>query len=111
MPKNTLGEFEHQVLLTVLRLDSDTYSVPIVVELEKRTGRDVAAAAVYIALRRLEENGLALSEMREAAEEHGGRSRRYFTVTDDGIALLRESRRRYVQLWDGLEPVLGTDGE
>lgn len=106
MPKDLLGEFEHQVLLAVLRLGSDTYSVPIVLELEKRTGRDVAPAAVYITLRRLEEKGFATSELRSAAEDHGGRSRRYFSVTDDGVAVLRESRKRFVQLWEGLDPVL-----
>jgi len=53
MPKETLGEFEHQVLLAILRLGGEAYSVPIVVELEQRTGREVAQAAVFIVLRRL----------------------------------------------------------
>ncbi len=104
-PKNSLGDFEHQVLLAALRLGADCYSVPIVLELEKRTGREVAPAAVYIALRRLEENGLTESEMRRDTEQ-GGRSRRYFRVTDDGRRLLREAKRRFVRLWDGLDPVL-----
>ena len=106
MAKDLLGEFEHQVLLAVLRLGEETYSVPIVLELEDRTGREVAPAAVYIALRRLEEKGLAESDMRNAPEGEGGRSRRYFGVTQSGIELLRESRRRLTNLWEGLDPVL-----
>jgi DNA-binding PadR family transcriptional regulator len=102
--KDVLGEFEHQVLLAVLRTDDGAYTVPIVLELEDRTGRDVAPAAVYIALRRLEEKGFARSELRSPAE--GGRSRRYFEVTDAGIEQLRESRRRYERLWEGLDPIL-----
>lgn len=105
--KDLLGEFEHQVLLAVLRLGSDSYSVPIVLELEERTGREVAPAAVYIALRRLEEKGFAISEMGPAGEGESGRSRRYFGVTEAGVGLLRESRRRFARLWEGLDPVLG----
>lgn len=103
MPKDLLGEFEHQVLLAVLRLGQGAYSASLVTELEERTGREVAPAAVYIALRRLEEQGLAASEMRRAASDDGGRERRYFQVTPAGTALLRESKRRLVRLWEGLD--------
>ena len=104
MAKEVLGELEHQVLLAAIRLDDDAYSASIVAELERVTGREVAPAAVYIALRRLEENGLAASELRTPDD---GRERRYFRPTAPGLALLRESRRRYVRLWDGLEGLLG----
>ncbi len=107
MPKELLGEFEHHVLLTVLRLGEESYSVPIVTELEERTDRDVAAAAVYIALRRLEAKGLTQSELRAAAADETGRSRRYFRVTEDGAKLVRESRRRFDRLWEGLDPAIG----
>lgn len=107
MAKDLFGEFEHQVLLTVLRLGAEAYSVPIVLELEERTGREVAAAAVYIALRRLEEKDFATSEMRSPPDDEGGRTRRYFGVTEKGVHLLQESRRRFERLWDGLEAVIG----
>ena len=106
MPKEVLGELEHQVLLAVLRCGGDAYSVPIVLELEERTGRDVAPAAVYIALRRLEEKGFTASELRAPDEEESGRSRRYFQVTDEGLEQLRASKRRFVSLWEGLDPLL-----
>jgi DNA-binding PadR family transcriptional regulator len=102
--KEVLGEFEHQVLLAALRCGDGAYSVPLVLELEQHTGREVAPAAVYIALRRLEEKDFAASDLR--SPEEGGRSRRYFTVTDAGLNQLRESKRRFVSLWEGLDPVL-----
>ena len=104
MSKEVLGEFEHQVLLAVLRCGEGAYSVPVVLELAQRTGREVAPAAVYIALRRLEEKDFATSDLR--SPEEGGRSRRYFAVTDPGLNQLRESKRRFVRLWEGLDPVL-----
>ena len=58
MGKQMVGEFEHHVLLALLRQGDEGYSVPIISELEERTGREVAPAAVYIALRRLEAKGL-----------------------------------------------------
>ena len=105
MGKNVLGEFEHQVLLAILRLGSESYSVPIVLELEERTMREVAPAKVYIALRRLEEKGMLNSRMSNG-EPEGSRTRRYFALTPEGVAMLRESRQTLVRLWEGITPVL-----
>lgn len=104
MGKETLGEFEHQVLLAAVRLEGGAYSASVVRELERVADREVAPAAVYIALRRLEDHGLARSETRRPGD--GGRERRYFEPTDDGLALLRRSRRRFTRLWDGIEAAL-----
>ncbi|MDX1646138.1 MAG: helix-turn-helix transcriptional regulator [Longimicrobiales bacterium] len=106
MARATLGEFEHQVLLAILRLGREAYSVSIVGELEDRTGRDVATAAVYVTLRRLEKKGLLTS--RAVAPEESGEShaRRYFALTDAALEPLKDSRRSFLELWDGLEPVL-----
>ena len=101
-----LGEFEHHVLLAALRLKKGSYTTAIVLELEQRIGREVAPAAVYIALRRLEDHGLVTSEYR-VGDEEDRRERRYFRVTRAGVAMLRESRRRFVRMWEGLDPQLG----
>jgi len=105
MGKNVLGEFEHQFLLAILRLGSESYSVPIVLELEERTRREVAPAKVYIALRRLEKKNLLSSRMSDG-EAEGSRTRRYFALTPEGVAMLRESRQTLVRLWEGITPVL-----
>ena len=103
MTRRGLGEFEQQVLLTILQLGGEAYSVPMVVELEGRSGREISQAAVYIALRRLEEKGLVSSRM-EAPEDTGtGRERRYFQVEPAGLELLRESRRTMDRFWAGLD--------
>ena len=103
MGKQLLGEFEHHVLLALLRQGEEGYSVPIIAELEKRTGRDVAPAAIYIALRRLEDRGLLTSELRSASAEDGGRERRYFRITPEGMARMSEAREALMNLWDGME--------
>jgi len=54
MPDVYLGELEQIVLLAVLRLGDDAYAVPILEQIEKQTGRQVARGALYTALDRLE---------------------------------------------------------
>lgn len=105
MTRSALGEIEHHVLLALLHLGGDAYSAPIVLELEERTGRSVAPAAVYIALRRLEDKGLVTSEKEETPPAGGGRRRRVFTISELAVEQLRLSRERFERLWQGLDPV------
>ena len=102
MSRDTLGEFEHVVLLAILRLGGEAYSVPVVLELEERTGREVAQAAVFIAMKRLEKKGLLTSRMDDHAVKETGRVRRYFQLTEAGREKLRETREALVSLWDGI---------
>jgi DNA-binding PadR family transcriptional regulator len=103
--KRSLGEFEHHVLLAALRLGSEAYTTSILTELEERTGREISAAAVYVALRRLEEHGLVRSTLRESDERGQRRERRYVEVTLAGVEQVREARRRLNRLWEGLDSV------
>lgn len=106
MGRTALGEFEQQVLLVILRLGRESYSVPIVAELEARTGRSVATSAVYVALRRLEAKGLLTSRLESPEESGEPYPRRYFALTDAALEPLRVARQSMLSLWDGLEPVL-----
>jgi len=103
MAKQTLQHFELHVLLAVLRLGGETYSVPLVLGLEKRLGRPVAQAAVFIALSRLEKKGLVTSRL---DEPDAGRARRYFKPTRQGLALVRETRLEHARLWRGAGSIL-----
>jgi DNA-binding PadR family transcriptional regulator len=98
-----LGEFEHVVLLAILRLGDEAYAIPIRQEIEERTGRAVARGALYTALERLESKRCLRSRMSQPIAERGGRSRRYFTVTQTGLAEIRNWRRSMLRLWQGLE--------
>ena len=94
------------VLLAILHLDGEVYAVPIVDEIERRTGRPVSRAAVYVTLRRLEEKGLLSSWMGEVTPERGGKPRRCVKVEPEGLGRLRESRRMMDSMWFGLDPML-----
>ena len=106
--REALGEFEQLVLLAILQLEGDVYGVPIVDEIERRTGREVSAAAVYVTLRRLEEKGLLASWMSAPTAERGGKARRCVKVTRQGVDSLREARHVLDRMWKGLDPGLRT---
>jgi PadR family transcriptional regulator PadR len=104
MTTPTLGEFEQAVLLAVVHLGDRAYGVPIVEEIERRTGRTVARAAVYVTLRRLEDKGLLSSWLGEPTPERGGKGRRYVRLEPAGRRALLDARRAAEQMWRGIDP-------
>lgn len=100
---DALGEFEHHVLLAAVRLGDNAFTAPIVEELEARTGRSVAPAAVYIALRRLEKKGLVRSSLRTDESAGLKRERRFVMVTAAGRGTLLRARSNFEELWAGLD--------
>ena len=104
MTHQGLGEFEQMVLLAIARLEGEAYGVPMVEEIERRTGRSVARAAVYITLRRLEEKGFVSSWMSDPTPERGGKGRRCVKLEAQGLRALREARRAAERMWQGLDP-------
>jgi len=104
MTHQGLGDFEQMVLLAIVHLGGEAYGIPIVEEIERRTGRSVARAAVYITLRRLEEKGFVSSWMSDPTPERGGKARRYVQLTSDGARALRDARQVAERMWQGLDP-------
>lgn len=106
MGHESVGEFEALILLAILRVGEKAYGVPILEELQRRTSRAVLRPAVYVALRRLERKGLVRSTESDGSPERGGRARKFYKVTPDGLTVLREARENLLSMWDGLETVL-----
>jgi PadR family transcriptional regulator PadR len=106
MSREALGEFEQLVLLAIVHLGNDVYGVPIADEIERRTGRSVSPAAVYVTLRRLEQKGLLSSAMSDPTPERGGKARRCVRLTPAATDSLRTSRQVLDSMWKGLDPGL-----
>lgn len=103
MSKGTyLGEFEHIILLALLRLGDEAYGMQVRREIEDRTSRAVTIGAVYATLDRLESKGLVTSTLGEPTAERGGRAKRTFVVTAEGVAALRHSQESLRQMADGV---------
>jgi PadR family transcriptional regulator PadR len=106
MTRSSLGQFEHVVLLAILRLGDTAYAPAILEEIETRTGRPASPGSMYVTLDRLEEKGLLRSRLADGGDDRGGRPRRYVTVTAYGMRELRAARSTLQKLWHGLEGVL-----
>src|SRR5262245_32756312 len=107
MPRELLTDFELMILLAILRLGDDAYGVPIASEIEQTGGRRVVVAAVYTALDRLERNGLVASTLGDPTPERGGRAKRFFRVTKQGVRAVRDTQRALVALWNGVPQLEG----
>ena len=99
----TLGEFEHIVLLAILRLGENAYGVTLRQEIRSRTDRHPSPGALYTTVDRLEEKGFVSSRFGDPTPQRGGRAKRYFRVTAKGIDAVARAQRSYRRLLDGLK--------
>lgn len=102
-----LSDFELIAILAVLRLGDNAYGVPIAREIEEQTKREVKLGSVYAALERLEEKGFVASELGEPTRERGGRAKRYFHVTGQGVRRVRDTQQTLIRLWRGVPELEG----
>jgi PadR family transcriptional regulator PadR len=97
-----LGEFEELTLLAVLTLDDGAYGIPVQEVIERQTGREVTLGAVYAALERMERKGMLRSLLGESTGARGGKRRRLFSVTPEGLRVLTEARKAREALWNAV---------
>lgn len=97
-----LGEFEHIVLLAILRLGSDAYGMRMRTTINDLINRDVSIGALYATLERLEKKKFVKSRLGEATAERGGRAKRYFELTSLGKNALTRTRSNLETMWRGI---------
>ena len=100
--RDYLGEFEHIMVLALLRLEDRAYGVTVRQEIELRTHREVSIGAVYATLDRLETKGYVKSRRGDPTPERGGRSKRFFRVTAKGVAAVNRTQRALQNMTKGL---------
>ena len=100
--RDYLGEFEHIIVLALLRLTDQAYGVTVRQEIELRTNREVSIGAVYATLDRLEAKGYVKSHRGDPTPERGGRAKRFFRVTAKGIAAVSRTQRALESMTEGL---------
>ena len=101
--RDYLGEFEHIIVLALLRLEDRAYGVTVRQEIEFRIKREVSIGAVYATLDRLESKGYVKSHRGDPTPERGGRSKRFFRVTAKGVTAVNRTQRALQTMSKGLE--------
>jgi PadR family transcriptional regulator PadR len=103
--RDYLGEFEHLIVLAVLRLAHQAYGVTVRQEIENRTRREVSIGAVYATLDRLEAKGYVKSHLGDPTPERGGRSKRFFEITAKGLTAVNRTHRALESMIQGLDAI------
>jgi PadR family transcriptional regulator PadR len=105
-PKTFLGEFEQMVLLAILQQKDRAFALEVRHEIERSAKRTVSRGAFYTTLERLERKGFVLWSEELADDPRRSGPLRRFSVTGQGVAALRDSRRAFDTLSRGLDGVL-----
>jgi DNA-binding PadR family transcriptional regulator len=103
-----IGELEQIVLLSILGSPEGVSAIEIRQRLTALLPRPISRGALYKTLDRVEGKGWVSWELDdEDVPDRGGYPRRRFRVTPEGVRALAGSRALLLELWSGLEEVLG----
>jgi len=97
-----LSRAEELVLLTIWKITDGAYGVSIRKVLSEMSGRYWSIGSVYVPLDRLENKGYIESYLADPTPERGGKSKRYYKLTDEGIAELKKIQKIYDVFWSDI---------
>lgn len=97
-----LSRVDELVLLSVWRLQENAYGVTIRKHIIKSTATDWSVGAIYDSLERLTEWGFLEASQGDPTPERGGRSKRYFKLTNNGFAALAHIKKIQEFMWGNL---------
>jgi DNA-binding PadR family transcriptional regulator len=96
-----LSRQEEIVLLSIWHLKDNAYGVTIREHISRLTGKYWSIGAIYVPLDRLWEKGLVETYQGPPSKTRGGRSKRFYQVTEEGMKLLQEIKQVQDVLWKG----------
>ena len=98
-----LTKLEEGVLLTILKLKDDAYIVSIKDQLERFTDKKLSFGALYVSLNRLIKYGYLESSIGKSSSIRGGRAKKYYKLTKNGILALKDIRKLQSLMWKDFE--------
>jgi PadR family transcriptional regulator PadR len=102
-----LTRVEELILLSVWKLQGNAYGAAIRNLLTDETGEDWPIATIYTPLDRMARKGLLASSVGNPTPERGGRSKKMYQLTAQGVRALESVRQMSETMWSELpEPVL-----
>lgn len=104
-----LTRAEELILLAVWRLKDEAYCIPIHEQVSSITGEKLSLGSIYMPLDRLVKKGNLESYLSEATPERGGRHKRIYKLTRDGLKALQKIRSVHDRMWNEI-PDLSEEG-
>jgi DNA-binding PadR family transcriptional regulator len=102
-----LSRTEEFILLAVLFLKDESYSVRIRKRLNEVTGKTWSYGALFISLEQLVKKGYLRSSLTDPLPERGGRSKRIYAITPYGKKALQTIKRLEQIMWDAVSEIKG----
>ncbi|MCK5148321.1 PadR family transcriptional regulator [bacterium] len=90
---------EEQILLAILALKEEAYLVAVKKYLADVLDIRWTVGAIHKPLRKLEEAGILSSQLGESTSQRGGRAKKIYTISTQGIEALAERKRQHDALW------------
>ena len=97
-----LSRQEELLLLSILKLGEDAYGVPIRHHVSAVSGKYWSIGAIYDVLDRLTRKGLVSTVTGEPEKMRGGKSKRFYRMTKQGLKALEEVRNLQQKAWINL---------
>ena len=97
-----LTRAEELILLAAWRLGENAYCVPIRAQISEITGESWSLGSIYMPLDRLVKKGYLKSYLSESTPERGGRHKRIYKLTQEGLRALEKARSLEVRMWKGI---------
>lgn len=97
-----LSRPEELLLLTIWKMPEEAYGVTIRKYISEVTGKYWSIGSIYVPLDRLELKGYVTSYMANPTPERGGKSKRYYKLTEDGMEQLKDIQKVYMAFWDNI---------
>ena len=88
--KDTVPGQREAAILSCL-LSGDRYGLQIRADYEKRTGVELPLGSLYVTLERMLAKHLVVTRIGESNPERGGNRRKYYGLTDTGLAALNQT--------------------
>jgi len=99
MTTKFISRSEEYLLLAVLYLEKEAYGVSIRKQLRNMTGETWAFGAVFVMLSRMEKKGYCASRLADPTPERGGKSKRIYSLTTEGLDELKRIKNVNAAVW------------
>ena len=106
-----LTKAEELILVTIWRLGSNAYGVPIKRKIKETTGKDFAYGTLYFLLDQLTGKELVHRIKGDPTPERGVRGKTFYELSPEGIEALKGSFEMHQKVFDGVENMIFEKGK
>jgi PadR family transcriptional regulator PadR len=102
---NIITRLEEAILIAVWRLKDNAYGVTINKHVSKSLKKNYSMGALYFSLDQLQREGYVRKTKKQFYHKKGGRSRTYYSLTEDDKKALQKVKAYQKSLWEGIPEI------